>query len=288
MQIKNFTIMQKIFWILILIIIPLKIIAGTCYVSGTNVSFGKYQTTSNSTAIGTFNVFCTDNEPSTFCIKIQTSPEPNRVLNNGGTTLLYQLYRDSSHTTVWHNNECFYATAICTYSAPCSYYIYGLIPSGQAATTAGFYSDFLRATLDISPSQTFQSQSQAYVTTGCNVSADLFNFGNYDPGSNSDLLAQASNIHITCSLGTTYNIGLTLGLYSSGSWRYVFQRDYYSFLKYNFYTNSSRTTVWDLTNTVSGTGTGNIQNYTVYGTIPKNQNVHSGGYSDIVTVNVTY
>jgi spore coat protein U-like protein len=64
-------------------------------------------------------------------------------------------------------------------------------------------------------------------------------------------------------------------------------------LNYSLYTNAARTTVWGDgsggTSTVSNTGSGVAQNFTVYARVPLGQtSVATGAYADTVQVTVTY
>ncbi|KCZ59657.1 hypothetical protein HY30_13710 [Hyphomonas chukchiensis] len=63
-------------------------------------------------------------------------------------------------------------------------------------------------------------------------------------------------------------------------------------LSYNLYTNSGYGTVWgDGTggsSDVTGTGSGSVQDLTVYGRMPAGQGEPAGDYSDTVTATITY
>jgi spore coat protein U-like protein len=64
-------------------------------------------------------------------------------------------------------------------------------------------------------------------------------------------------------------------------------------LTYGLYTNAARTTVWGdgtgSTATVTNTGSGSAQNFTVYGRIPAGQtSTPAGIYADTVSVTITY
>ena len=64
-----------------------------------------------------------------------------------------------------------------------------------------------------------------------------------------------------------------------------------SLLKYNLYTTTGRTVIWNATNTVTYGPTANASNFTetVYGRIPGGQVAAiAGSYSDVVVVTVTY
>ena len=62
-------------------------------------------------------------------------------------------------------------------------------------------------------------------------------------------------------------------------------------INYSLYNNSGRTTNWGNTigtDTVSSTGTGASQSFTVYGRVPAQTTPAPATYSDTITVTVTY
>lgn len=133
-------------------------------------------------------------------------------------------------------------------------------------------------------------QVTATVPDSCVVAAEDLAFGTYDPVSGSELDG-SSSIDVTCTLGTSYDIGLDEGV---GSGATVSARKMTSgsdLLTYSLYQDVGHNTVWGDTvssNTVSGTGTGLVQSYTVYGQIPASQVVPVGSYADTITVTVTF
>jgi spore coat protein U-like protein len=285
--------MRKTLGCLVLILVSSKIIAGTCYISGSNISFEKYDRTrpSPTDATGTFFVTCNDNASYNFCIIINaTRASPNRVLTRTSgaiETLNYELYSNAYGGTIWQNGTpgvC-YTNQNCPYNkpTPCQYSIYGRIPTGQNKPTAT-YQDTITVNLDINttPKVTY---AQTYISTGCSISADLFNFGNYDPTA-SDLLIQATNLHVNCTLGAsqTYTISLSAGNSGNVNARYLLSGT--NQLPYNFYTDIARTNIWNVSAPFSWTGA--IQNYTIYGKISAGQNVPAGSYMDTITATVTY
>jgi spore coat protein U-like protein len=95
-----------------------------------------------------------------------------------------------------------------------------------------------------------------------------------------------------CSAPTQrYNIGLDAG---TGSGATVATRKLTSgsnTINYMLYCDSGRSIVWGNTvgtNTVSGTGSGDPQSYTVYGRVPAQTTPAAGTYNDTITVTVTY
>lgn len=62
------------------------------------------------------------------------------------------------------------------------------------------------------------------------------------------------------------------------------------FLDYELYEDAARTDIWDNTLDVQGTGDGSAAgvSHTVYGRIPALQNISADGYTDTITVTLTY
>lgn len=127
----------------------------------------------------------------------------------------------------------------------------------------------------------------ATVQATCSITANALAFGTYT----SAVLDQSTTVSVTCTNGTTYNVGLDAG---TGSGATVAARKMVNggaTLTYALYSDSGRATVWGATvgtNTVSGTGSGSAQSLTVYGRVPASQAPSPGSYSDTITATVTY
>src|ERR1700712_238081 len=125
----------------------------------------------------------------------------------------------------------------------------------------------------------------ALVLSFCTIVALPLTFGNYT----SALISTSSSVTVTCSNGTTYNVGLDVG---SGTGASVATRKMTfgtSLLNYVLYSDVAHTTLWGPTpgtNTVAGTATGLPQVIPVYGQIPASQTVAAGTYLDTVTATV--
>lgn len=132
---------------------------------------------------------------------------------------------------------------------------------------------------------------QIQITSECLInSASTLDFG--ASGVLSAAVAATSEIIVQCTSGTTYNVGLNAGL---GAGATVAARlmtgPASATVTYSLYTDVAHTDVWGNTigtDTVSGTGTGAAQTYTVYGQVPAQSTPAAGTYSDTVTVTVTY
>ena len=133
-------------------------------------------------------------------------------------------------------------------------------------------------------------QSQITITASCTIlSASTLDFG-----SNGVLIAivdQISMLQVQCTNTTPYNIGLNAG---TGSGSTVTTRKLTSggnTVNYSLYSDSGRTTNWGNTvgsDTVSSTGTGASQSFTVYGRVPVQTTPTPATYTDTITVTVTY
>ena len=135
---------------------------------------------------------------------------------------------------------------------------------------------------------TFQVTST--VISSCGVSASDLAFGNYDIVAGS-AVAGSTTVSVTCSSGTSYDIGLDAGVGSGATVTTRKMTNGGDTLGYSLYSDVSHTTIWGNTvgvDTQSSSGTGAVQNFTVYGLINASQSVPTGGYSDTITVTVTF
>jgi len=127
----------------------------------------------------------------------------------------------------------------------------------------------------------------ASVAAVCNVQSATLAFGTYDPAAAN--LDATTTINLTCTPGTTYDIGLDGG--GSGNVAARQMANGGATLDYGMYQNAARTTIWgDIIgpDTVNGVGGGGVQSHTVFGRIPTGQFVATGAYSDTVTITVTF
>jgi spore coat protein U-like protein len=134
----------------------------------------------------------------------------------------------------------------------------------------------------------------ATVLKVCLISNGTLSFGNYDPTASSALTA-STTVTLTCTPGSTYNIGMNAG---GGSGATVALREMTlgggsATLGYKLFQDSGDTINWGntvLTDTEAGTtSTSALANtINVYGQIPANEVAGAGSYSDSVTMTVTY
>ncbi|MCY1740881.1 Csu type fimbrial protein [Ensifer sp. SL37] len=103
---------------------------------------------------------------------------------------------------------------------------------------------------------------------------------------------QASNIGVQCTTGQTYNVGLSAGAGASATTAVrKMTGPSAATVNYALYRDAARTQLWGVTigtDTVAGTGNGDVQKLTVYGRVPPQVTPAAGVYSDTVAITVTY
>jgi spore coat protein U-like protein len=129
------------------------------------------------------------------------------------------------------------------------------------------------------------------ITAQCVInSASTLNFGS--SGVIQAAVTATSTIQVQCTNTTPYDIGLDVG---NGTGATVATRKMTKIagttLDYSLYSDSSHVTVWGNTigsDTVTSSGTGSSQSFTVYGQVPVQSTSAPGSYTDTITVTVTY
>jgi spore coat protein U-like protein len=102
---------------------------------------------------------------------------------------------------------------------------------------------------------------------------------------------QTSTIQVQCTNTTPYNIGLDAGTATGATVTTRKMTNGAATVSYNLYSNAGMTTNWGNTvgtDTVSGTGNGASQSYTVYGSVPAQTTPAEGTHTDTITITVTY
>lgn len=140
-----------------------------------------------------------------------------------------------------------------------------------------------------------QEQSTTFRVTArvqavCEVTATDLDFGTYTAQSGTTLQG-STLLRATCTPDTTYNIGLNEGTSPGAT---VNQRRMVAgtqVLNYQLYSDTNRSTIWGNTpgtNTVTGVGTGQPLDHTVFGAVPAAQVIPAGDYGDTITVRIYY
>ncbi|MHA7833665.1 MAG: Csu type fimbrial protein [Algiphilus sp.] len=131
----------------------------------------------------------------------------------------------------------------------------------------------------------------ATVVDSCTLTAgNTLAFGNYDPNSGTALDGETT-VSVSCTNGTTADVALDLGANANVSTRRMVDGTTgTSFLQYELYSDSGRTTVWGTGGdavTYTGQGVLSASDLTVYGRVPIAQDVSVDSYSDTITVTLT-
>lgn len=123
------------------------------------------------------------------------------------------------------------------------------------------------------------------VLATCSISATNMTFTSITTGTTSNNDA-TSSLTVNCSNGTSYTIALDNGANYMTNRRLVSNGSY---INYQLYSDSSRSTQWNSTVTKTGVGSGGDQSHTVFGRVPSGQPVpQTGSYADLVTATVSY
>jgi len=138
----------------------------------------------------------------------------------------------------------------------------------------------------------FQAQITIQDTCAITTTPTNLNFGTQGVlVSNVDT---SSTVKVTCTTGASYNIGLDAGSYESVSNDVNTRRmsDGAShYVSYNIYTDAPGGSVWTNTvgaGTLSSSGTGVEQSFTVHGRVQPQTTPVAAAYADTVVVTVSY
>jgi len=132
---------------------------------------------------------------------------------------------------------------------------------------------------------------QMTITASCVInSAGTLNFGS-SQGVLTSAVPGTSTIQVQCTNTTPYNIGLNAGTATGATVTTRKMTNAGNTISYSLYSNAAMTTNWGNTvgtDTVSATGNGASQSYTVYGQVPAQTTPAPATYTDTITVTVTY
>lgn len=291
-----------------------------------SLAFGNVDPLSSQTdSTATLSYNCNNNDKkttysATICFSIGEPgggpTNPRQMSDGAGDKLNFQMYQDSARSIVWGSqffgsitplivNITLGPSSTTNYTAT----LYGRVLGGQttAIPSPGYRDQYQNGDTAVTINQTtgntapgscsvtqvgsyFPFLVSATVTSNCFVSATPLNFGN-SVGLLTSVVTATTSLGVQCSYSTAYNVGLDGGQNSGGNINARKMVLGANSIGYQLYQNSGRTTVWGNTvgtNTVAGTGSGNTQSLTVYGSVPAQVTPPAGTYSDTITVTVTY
>jgi spore coat protein U-like protein len=268
----------------------------SCTPSSAGIAFGNF-TGSQITITGSIILTCTGTGKDNFNLDLSTGSSGTytpRRMKNGANSLSYNLYTDSAFTKIWgagsggvdhvSGTVDMGSSTTVTVTIP----LYAMLPA-QTKPPLGLYSDAIVATVTMSGVATTVSfPVTANVPPDCTFSAADLVFGTY----RGVQLDAQSQISLTCTSGTPWNVGLNQGTFAGAT---VTTRKMTgpgtSSMSYSLYRDSGRTLNWGNTvgtDTVSGTGSGSTQTVTVFGRVPASQNLSAGSYQDTIIATITF
>jgi spore coat protein U-like protein len=130
----------------------------------------------------------------------------------------------------------------------------------------------------------------ATVVKVCIVATTPIAFGSYTPSSASPVTATAT-ISVTCTNGTSYELGLDAGTGSGASTATRKLTITGDTLNYQLFRDSSYSLTWGNStgaDVLTASGVGSLVTHTIYGRIAAGQYRTPGAYTDTVTITVSY
>jgi spore coat protein U-like protein len=295
--------------------------AQTCTFGIDNINFGNIDVTANTafTTSGTYSASCS----GILLAAVRTCPNVGagtgggnasgnpRYLTNGVPQLEYNLFSDAGYTAVWGSRlwagsaPTTDITLVILGSGSTSRTMHARIPAGQQAVAPGTYtSSFVGhtainyaayllippncATL-ASPTGTAPFTVSATVVSSCSVSATTLDFGS--TGFLAANVDSTNSLSVTCSNTVPYAILLDGGLSGATDPTLRKMKKGAEAVTYGLYQDMTRSQPWGSTkgtNTVSGTGSGFPQSYTVYGRVPPQSTPSPGTFTDTIVVTISY
>lgn len=128
------------------------------------------------------------------------------------------------------------------------------------------------------------------IESDCQITAtNILDFGT--KGVLTAAVETTSTLDVVCTPSTAYDIGLNAGGGSGATTATRKMTGGAATIDYQMFSDAARTTNWGdtvATDTVSSTGTGSTQSFTIYGRVPAQTTPATGTYTDTVTVTVTF
>jgi spore coat protein U-like protein len=261
-------------------------------VSSPAVNFGNYSGTQVTPGATPVSVSC----PLLFSYNIGlnagtgagATTTTRKMTGPSGATLNYQLFQNASHTTNWGNTVGTDTVSGTGSGLAQTLNIYPLLPTGQNNVPGTYIDTITVSAQDLFGTSTATFTVTATIVANCLLSATSLNMGNYAGVK----LNANSTLTVTCTNTTSFNIGLSAGTSPGAT---VMTRKMTgpgsAMLNYSLFRDSGLTQNWGMTvgtDTLSSTGNGVAQNFSVYGQIPAGQFVTPGTYNDTIIATITY
>ncbi|MER9140880.1 spore coat U domain-containing protein [Mesorhizobium sp. M0830] len=235
-----------------------------------------------------------------------------RQMLSGSNVLNYQLYSDSARSVVWGTYSWAFPArapalaltlnALGTGTGTAT--IYGAVLGSQPTAPPGSYlSAFSGSNVEFRYRYTTSSSCgtgtgtisrpsfnvTATVAANCLVATHNVDFGAV--GILDADIDSSGQVSVTCTPAATYTVSLSGGTTASPPTVRKMSKGAET-VTYGLYKDAARTQPWGDAatpgSTLAGTGSGAVQNLTVYGRVPPQTTPSAGVYTDTVVVTVTY
>jgi spore coat protein U-like protein len=300
--------------------------ALTCSIGSAAGNYGSIDvlTGAAATASATFTVNCTggtSGQIAILCIEMgQGSPNANssvRYMGNGTQTAIHELYTSASLTTVWGSWG--YGTAAygsggyawdpaisSSGTVSQSFTVYGQFKGSQTMAVPGTYTwtnstpvlTYAQAATGTpcttkppgsSTATAGASNWTATVVPNCYIGTSPVNFGTV--GILSSAVTAIGYFGTNCSNTWPYNMSLNAGGGAGATVTTRYMTNGSTSVGYSLYRDAGYASVWGNTigsNTMSSTGTGAVQLFTIYGKVPPQATPAPGTYNDTVIATITF
>lgn len=281
----------------VVLVFPAPAFAGNCkwISSPSTVAFGTYSVFSPAaiTAPTQFAFRCTPNQYARLTLSTGSSGSfvPFRTMTSGAQVAAYNLFLDAGASQIWGDTSSGTVAYDVYNSTPADKdfldFIYGVIPAG-ADLAVGTYTDIVIATLGYSnnPNGPWNTIAPVTMTVSvvvvpeCRVDSFNLDFGTYSPFV-AAALPQSTLLKVYC----TKNSAPTSVTLNNGSFPLGAQKRMTSsagtFLLYNATLGST-----------SGSSTSSVvpiaNGFALNGSVPAQQDVELGGYTDTLVATVNY
>jgi len=286
--------------------------AQNCTVSLTSLNFGSIVTLSsgNTDVKGTITLSCPGLVLSNFSAVVSAdigtggSSGTVRQMANGSSRLNYQLYRDSARTSVFSSigsplggGPIGESWGSLLFGSSVDIPFYGRVFGNQSGVSSGSYASYVVFRVDYRNCVLFCNDVTtflildvvAYVSKQCSVSASDINFGSR--GALATNVNANGRLDVLCTPGTDFAISLSNGQNGTSANDRKMRSPAGGTVDYNLYRTPDYTAVWGSslsTDTLSGSGSGTTDAYTVFGRVPAQPTPAAGVYTDTIIVTLTY
>lgn len=294
-----------------LVLFPAPAHAGspTCSLSMTSVSFGSVNvlpgTPIDVTATLTSTCSGGGGNGQRLCFSIGSGANfsgSQRQLSGTGGTLNYDLYKDSTRSTLFGSWQTGFNASGVQVDVPqygtATVTVYARLFGSQQTAVPGSYS----TTFTADPYLRYSDKGTASCPTGtkatststtvsvtvmsnCTVSTTSVSFGTV--GLLTSAVDVTGQVNPKCTNTTPYSVSLGNGQTGTSPTNRRMTSGADS-VTYGLYSDSSRSSAWGSSTPVSGSGSGLSQALTVYGRVPIQTTPPPGSYSDSVVVTVAY